>query len=575
MVTVFSYDGLNRKTGAGFGAVTNGGNTTYESTIAYTYDSGNRLTQADDSMAGTITRAYDLLDHINSEMTPQGSISYAYDNANRRETMRVAGQPQVTYTYDDANRLGGIVQGTSTVGFTYDNANRRTSLTLPNGVVTNYSYDNGSELIGLTYQVGTNTLGNLTYTYDLAGRRTQVGGSLARTGLPAALISASYDAGNEVTNWNGTALSYDSNGNMLSDGSNSFNWNTRNQAAVLNGVSMQYDAFGRRSKNAAGTSFLYDGLNVAQELSGSSVTANLLSGGMDEVFSRMDASGTFTPLKDAIGSSIAIADSSGNIQTSYIYDPFGGTSVFGSSNENKFQYTGRENDGNGQYYYRARYYSPSLHRFVSQDPRGFTAGSTNLYTYAYNSPTNFRDPSGQTPCIAGAAAGVIIYDGYEVWREINAFMNGRKVPNAGWSGAWKILSGSAQAAVAGCAIADGASGLAGAGEGAAEAETSETSAAEEYSQGQYSQYENTTNPSASVPNITTDVTADEAASNLEANGYTQTSSSGPSTTYTDANGNSYTIRPSSSAPGGWAADYSPAGAENPQLKINFGPPGVD
>jgi hypothetical protein len=40
-------------------------------------------------------------------------------------------------------------------------------------------------------------------------------------------------------------------------------------------------------------------------------------------------------------------------------------------------------------------------------------------------------------------------------------MNGRKVPNAGWSGAWKILSGSAQAAGAGCAIADGVAGFAG------------------------------------------------------------------------------------------------------------------
>lgn len=66
--------------------------------------------------------------------------------------------------------------------------------------------------------------------------------------------------------------------------------------------------------------------------------------------------------------------------------------------------------------------------------------------------------------------GVIVYNGYQVWRELDALMAGRKVPNAGWEGAWNILSGSAQAAVAGCAIADGISGLAGAGEGAAEAE---------------------------------------------------------------------------------------------------------
>jgi hypothetical protein len=97
-------------------------------------------------------------------------------------------------------------------------------------------------------------------------------------------------------------------------------------------------------------------------------------------------------------------------------------------------------------------------------------GGTNLYAYAGNTPTNLRDPSGQSPCVVGAAAGVIIYNGYQIGREVSAFMNGRKVPNAGWAGAWNIISGSAQAAAAGCAIADGVGGFAGAGEGAAEAQ---------------------------------------------------------------------------------------------------------
>jgi RHS repeat-associated protein len=96
-----------------------------------------------------------------------------------------------------------------------------------------------------------------------------------------------------------------------------------------------------------------------------------LSGGVDEVFARTDSSGSFTPLKDVLGSTIALVDSSGNVQVSYAYDPFGGTSVTGPSNSNKFQYTGRENESSGLYYYRARYYSPLLGRFISQDPLGF------------------------------------------------------------------------------------------------------------------------------------------------------------------------------------------------------------
>jgi RHS repeat-associated protein len=180
---------------------------------------------------------------------------------------------------------------------------------------------------------------------------------------------------------------------MLSDGHNSFTWNARNQVAALNSVSLQYDALGRRIKNGAGTSFLYDGANAAQELSGSTVTASLLSGGVDEVFARNDSSGSFTPLKDALGSTIALVDSSGNIAASYSYDPFGNTTASGTPNANEFQYTGRENEGNGLYYYRARYYSPLLGRFVSQDPLGFLAGA-NFYAYLDNSPVNGTDPLG-------------------------------------------------------------------------------------------------------------------------------------------------------------------------------------
>jgi YD repeat-containing protein len=261
--------------------------------------------------------------------------------------MTVAGQPEVSYSYDNANRLTQIAQGTSNVSFSYDNANRRSSLTLPNGVSVSYAFDNDSRITGITYQFGANTLGNLSYTYDSLGRRSQVGGSFARTALPGAVSSAAYDAANELTNWNGAAISYDANGNMQSDGTNTFTWNARNQVATLNSVNLQYDAFGRRLRNAGGTSFLYNGPNAVQELSGSTVTANTLSGGVDENLTRSDSTGSFTPLADALGSTIALVDASGNVQTSYSYDPYGGTSASGQISSNPFQYTGRENEGNG------------------------------------------------------------------------------------------------------------------------------------------------------------------------------------------------------------------------------------
>jgi hypothetical protein len=49
------------------------------------------------------------------------------------------------------------------------------------------------------------------------------------------------------------------------------------------------------------------------------------------------------------------------------------------------------------YYYRARYYSPTLQRFISEDPIGLTGGDTNFYAYVGNDPISFADALGLKP----------------------------------------------------------------------------------------------------------------------------------------------------------------------------------
>ena len=253
-------------------------------------------------------------------------------------------------------------------------------------------------------------LGSLTYSYDANGRRTATAGSLAAVTLPANVMggaSTVYNADNAQTNFNGTALSYDANGNLTSDGTNTYTWDARNHLTAISGgstASFVYDGFGRRVKKVIGsttTQFLYDGLNPVQELNGkhnAAAIANLLTGlPVDEYFARTDVSTgvTSTLLADALGSTIGLVTSNnGQIATNYTYQPFGSTTAGGSANSNSYQFTGRENDGTRLYFYRARYYHPTFQRFVSQDPIGLNGGDSDLYTYVGADPMDYLDPFG-------------------------------------------------------------------------------------------------------------------------------------------------------------------------------------
>ncbi|MCL2309482.1 MAG: RHS repeat-associated core domain-containing protein, partial [Proteobacteria bacterium] len=101
---------------------------------------------------------------------------------------------------------------------------------------------------------------------------------------------------------------------------------------------------------------------------------------------------TLSYLIDALRSTVRLTNQFGAKVVDYTYDPYGNTTA-DAIVDNPFQYTGRENDGTGLYFYRARYYSPSQQRFISEDPIGLRGG-INVYGYVGGESGNVHGSPG-------------------------------------------------------------------------------------------------------------------------------------------------------------------------------------
>jgi RHS repeat-associated protein len=392
-VTTYSYDLMNRVQRISYqdGSYTD-----------YTYDSAGRVDYVNDSLYGYIDWTWNDfgctscsgrgIDRLAQERTALGTIDYTYDADGRRSSMTVAGQQTVNYEYYDngwPKEIRQIINGIERkFHFDYDDGGRRTALQYFRAsspvMETTYGYDTANRLLNMQHLQSTNILENLLYEYDANGNKTKFtrnAGQILRNDSSSpscATKTYTFDARNRLVGISG----FD------------------NQCAPLS-ASFSYDALGRRIEktvNGVTTQYVYDRMDIIQEIQGGVTTNYVRTLNIDEPLTRIKADGTIRHYKsDALGSIIALTDDAGNVTTIYAYDPFGNTTVSGDNSDNPFQYTGRENDGTGLYYYRARYYSPELQRFISEDPIGLAGGDINYFTYVWNTPCAWSDPLGLDP----------------------------------------------------------------------------------------------------------------------------------------------------------------------------------
>ena len=382
--------------------------------VQYTYDSDGRLTRTVIPSAHDASQSYDARGRLWKIYDPYrpDMLEYTYDAAsNVTQRKNYLNNSTLDFPRDDFNRPSSreVKFGASTISsetYGYDLMNRmltvdRTEDSKRDG----FGYDLSGQLTSAQYGLvgGINPQRSVSYTLDPAGNRTSVvDAGVTKSYTPNNLNH--YSTGHSQPVSNGTAHEI--------SGYSSLTYTYLNDERLVsvtgngNTYALAYDALGRtvkRTINGATTYYFYQGAKPIIER-GATVATNIYGLGVDEIAIRFLPTDVHYFYQDRLGSVTHVGNLSGSVAESYRYDAFGAPTIFNgaggqigsSAIGNRFMFTGREwaPASLGFYEYRARAYNPTLGRFMSEDPIGFSAGDTNLFRYCAGDPVNRSDPSG-------------------------------------------------------------------------------------------------------------------------------------------------------------------------------------
>jgi len=200
---------------------------------------------------------------------------------------------------------------------------------------------------------------------------------------------------------------YDANGNLTSDGVNTYAWDADGNPAKLNSLGLTFDALDRMVELKSGSSYtqlLYGTLgNKLALMSGQALARAFvpLSGGDTAVYKSSGLA--YYRHGDWQGSSRLASTTSRTVYYDGAYAPYGENyAETGTTDRN---YTGQNQDilSTGSYPlydFLHREYHPAWGRWVSPDPAGMNAVAAgnpqtwNRYAYVANNPTTFIDSLG-------------------------------------------------------------------------------------------------------------------------------------------------------------------------------------
>ncbi|RTE10629.1 RHS repeat-associated core domain-containing protein [Paenibacillus whitsoniae] len=337
--------------------------------LEFEYDNRNRLTstliQGTDHVegdqwfvynAGLAQRQYRKNSQI-SQVSYHGGLwtqTNTYDGFNLSSiSYAKAGQSlSYSYTYDHNRNIIGKNENGESSSFTYDPLQRIQTSSQFNET---YAYDNRGNRQVLTSS-SMPELRGATYTYDDRNR----------------LTSATTASGETVTyRYNGDGLLFE---------------------RTENGVTSRYyydeqgNLFREGTVNASGqfqlrASYIYDGGTLAARFDAATQTMQ---------YYVRNGHGDITELTDELGQTL----------NAYSYDIWGNPLTIQETVPQPFRYSGEFwDDTTGLQYLRARWYDPSMGRFINEDTyEGQLSNplSLNLYTYVDNNPLTRVDPTGNS-----------------------------------------------------------------------------------------------------------------------------------------------------------------------------------